>query len=143
LDDVISNVADLIVDQRRRSGPTLLRAKYQPNPDRAPKFEYRCRTRAGIRSGRRKFQPQRQWRLPGIEIDNAAADGELSPGGDLGDTFITAACQLLEKAFHLRSRSAPELDKCGFQNAAPWCGLLETCPRCHYDERTGSASDLH
>jgi hypothetical protein len=90
-----------------------------------------------------KFQPQRQWRLPRIKIDNAAADGELSPGGDLGDTLITAGCQLLEKAFHLRRRSTSELDECGFQHAALWCGLLETCSRCDYDSRTGSVPDLH
>src|SRR5207244_11454168 len=35
--------------------PLLLRAKYQSNPNRAPNFEYRCRTRAVIRSDRRKI----------------------------------------------------------------------------------------
>src|SRR5205085_6123889 len=90
-----------------------------------------------------KFQPQRQWRLPRIKIDNAAADGELSPGGDLGDSLITAGDKSLEKLFHLRGGSTPQANKSRVERVAPWCGLLEACPCRDYHARTSSASDLH
>ncbi len=36
-----------------------------------------------------KFQPKRQGRVPGIQVDNATANGELPASGDLGHTLIT------------------------------------------------------
>src|SRR5439155_10944747 len=38
-----------------------------------------------------EFNPQRQGSLPGKNIDNTAADRELTPGCDLGDAFIACA----------------------------------------------------
>src|SRR6266496_4366477 len=36
-----------------------------------------------------EFNPQRQGSLPGKNIDNTAADRELTPGRNLGDAFVT------------------------------------------------------
>ena len=90
-----------------------------------------------------KFQPERQLRLPGIKIDNPAADGELSPSGDLGDTLVAAVDELFNKAFHLRVCSAPKLDHSGLERTAPRSRLIDTCARRDDDARTSPAVDLH
>jgi len=91
----------------------------------------------------KKFQPEGQWRLPRIEIDNPAANGELSPGGGLGDPLITARYELLKKAFHLDACSTPKLCKRGLKRATSWRSLIETRARCDDDVPTDSALDLH
>src|ERR1043166_1108845 len=54
-----------------------------------------------------EFHTHRQRRLPGIEIDNAAADGELSARRDLRDALITRAAQFIEQLLHRRACAAP------------------------------------
>src|ERR1700736_5556446 len=48
----------------------------------------------------KKFEAHRQRRLPRVNIDNSAANGELSAGGDLGDALITGIRKFFEDAFH-------------------------------------------
>ena len=81
--------------------------------------------------------------MPRIEIDNAAADGELPPRSDLSDTLVTAAHELFNQTFHVRVFSAPKTGDSGFKRAAFRSGLIETCSRCDDDARTGPALDLH
>ena len=71
------------------------------------------------------------------------ADGEVSPGGDLGDPLITGGDKPLEKVFHLRGCSAPELSESRLERVAPWCGLFETCASCYNKMCIGFAPDLH
>ena len=85
-----------------------------------------------------KFQSERQWRLPRVEIDNAAPDGELSPNGYLRDALITAGHELVEKVFHLYVCSASELGNSRLERAAVWRRLIETCARRDDDARAGT-----
>ena len=86
----------------------------------------------------KKFQAHRQWRLPRIEIDNASTDGELPARSDLSDVLITSGRELFDKVFHLHVCPAPKLNECGLEHIAPWRGLIETCPRCDDQMRTGA-----
>ena len=87
-----------------------------------------------------KFQPERQWRVPRIDIDNAATHGELSPSGYLGDALITTAHQLFNKLFHLCCCAACELDNSRLQRAALWRTLIEAGAR--RDDNAGPAVTL-
>ncbi len=81
--------------------------------------------------------------MPRIDIDDAATDGELSPGGYLADALITAAPELVEKVFHLCVCAAPKLGDSRLERAAFWRSLIETCARRDDDLRTSLALDLH
>ena len=89
-----------------------------------------------------KFQSEWQPRLPRIDVDNAAATGELSPRGYLRDALITAIRELVEKVFHVYVCSASDLGNGRLERAALWRRLTKTCA-CRYDNaRTSVALDL-
>ena len=109
IDDEI-DIADVIAN-----GPALIRCSLvQQNVDRAQIAHGGLRV--DIELAQRfdlvaeKFQAEWQRRLPRINIDIPAADGELSTRGDLRDTLVTAGRESFEKLFHLRGCSALELN---------------------------------
>ena len=80
--------------------------------------------------------------MPRIQIDNPAADSELSTRGDLCDAVITGGRESFEKLSHVRGCSAPELNNRRFKRAAPRRSLIETCACRDDDARAGVSLDL-
>ncbi len=57
----------------------------------------------------KEFRPHRQRRLPGIKIDNPAADGELAARGHLRDAFVTGVGKFFEERLQLLRKSRVEV----------------------------------
>src|SRR5437762_4420449 len=64
-----------------------------------------------------KFDSHRQCRLPGINIDNAAADGEMATDRGLNNALITGADKFFEEGVHLVRLTASQPKQTG-QNGA-------------------------
>ncbi len=90
-----------------------------------------------------EFHPDWHWSLPRIKIDNAATDGELAPGGDLGDAFVASAYESFKHAFHLQRDTALKFGDGRFQRVMIRRSLIETRACCHDDVLAGFPPDFH
>src|SRR5438067_2444880 len=71
------------------------------------------------------FDADRSRRLPRKNVENAAADGELSAGRYLGDAFIAGRDKRFNRAFERRLFASAQSEDSGIQRRRIWRRLIE------------------
>src|SRR5215831_862186 len=133
--DVIANMAALII---RRSKQKIERSQVahgclSVDVELAQRIDFIAE----------EFQTERQGCLPRIDIENAAANGELPSSRNLGNTLVTASRELVEKFIHVDVCAAPQLHGGRLERARTRGRLIETCPCGHDDTRAVGALEFH